>query len=474
MDLVGHCLGNYRVVRLLGEGGAAQVYLGEHQMLTMQAAIKVLHPRYSLFQQDIARFLREARTIAHLEHPHIVRVLECALDERGLPYLVMEYAPGGTLRQWLPEGTPLALPLIEDYVQQLAQALQYAHDQHVIHRDVKPENVLMSAQGHLLLSDFGLALLTHSSSRLPMQDLAGSVAYLAPEQMQGHPRRASDQYALGVMVYEWLTGRTPFTGSVAEVIAQHLSAPVPSPRALEPSISPAVEAVVLRALAKDPKARFPSVQAFAEAFAAACPPSDGTSRTPRPVSRPVTAKGDIQQPSALPAAQPAQAKRMAFGWVRSHRWPLSAGLAALVLVLALGGGLLWQGQSTPFKQAVVTGKYVTSIQVGEGVDPSTGAPIVVSDTFYAGKTVGLVCHMVGWRGAAQVRLFQRTIFGETLVASQQWHFSAPPFHNLPNIFTASATLLQAGRYRWEVEVPSGGAESNGRPDASITFQVINR
>ena len=464
MDLIGQSLGNYRLVRLLGEGGAAQVYLAEHQVLTMQAAIKVMHPRVSLDEQDIARFLDEARAIARLEHQHIVHVLECGLDTQGAPYLVMEYAPGGTLRQRHPDGLPLALPMIERYVQQIAQALHYAHDQHVIHRDVKPENVLIGAHGQVLLADFGLALLTHSSS-LSLQDVGGTVFYMAPEQLQGHPRRASDQYALGVMVYEWLTGRTPFTGSVPELIAQHLSAPVPSPRALEPSISPAIEAVVLRALAKDPKARFPSVQAFAEAFVAACHPEVGTSRTPRPVSRPVIARGDTQQVSALPAAQAVQTKRMAFGWVRSHRWRLSAGLVVLVLVLVFGGGLLWQLNS--FQQTVVTGHYVTHLQVGVGFDPKTDVIIGVSDTFSLGKTLVLGCTIVGWNGEAQARLY----LGATLEASQQGQLS-DIYAYQAGVFTATATPLHSGRYRWEVVLMSD-SEGVGRLDASITFQVTN-
>jgi serine/threonine protein kinase len=235
MDLVGHCLGNYRLVRLLGEGGAAQVYLGEHQVLTMQAAIKVLHPRFSLSEQDIARFLDEARAIAHLEHLHIVRILECALDERGLPYLVMEYAPGGTLRQRHPRGEAVPVERIVSYVRQIAAALQYAHDQKVIHRDLKPENVLLGLRDEVLLSDFGIAVEAHRSESQPTEDVAGTVAYMAPEQLRGKPKVASDQYALGVLVYEWLSGRLPFEGSYAEIIAQHLFDPPPSLRSLVPS-----------------------------------------------------------------------------------------------------------------------------------------------------------------------------------------------------------------------------------------------
>lgn len=266
-------LGNYRLVRLLGEGRSGQVWLGEHVLLTMRAAIKVLHARFS--PEDITRFFREAKAISRLEHPQIVRIYDCDVTAEGRPFLVLEYAPGGTLRDRHPEGIPLPLSTIQSYLQQLAAALSYAHARNLMHRDVKPENILIGTHGQLLLADFGFALLAHHSSRLPLQELAGTIAYMAPEQVQGHPRRASDQYALGVMVYEWLTGRLPFTGSIAEIVSQQLGVAPRPPRDVVISISKPVEAVVLRALEKDPKARFATVQDFAAAFLEACVPGAG-------------------------------------------------------------------------------------------------------------------------------------------------------------------------------------------------------
>src|SRR2546423_329442 len=137
-----------------------------------------------------------------------------------LPFLVMEYAPGGTLRKRHPKGERLPLPTFVAYVQQVAEALQYAHDQRLIHRDVKPDNLLLGRQGEILLSDFGIALLAHSSRSQRTEDIVGTVSYMAPEQIQGHPCQASDQYALGVIAYEWLSGIRPFCGSVVEVPAQ--------------------------------------------------------------------------------------------------------------------------------------------------------------------------------------------------------------------------------------------------------------
>ncbi len=266
-ELLGKQFGNYRLLRSLGSGGFADVYLGQHLYLHTQAAIKVLHTRLS--DDDLEQFLREARTIAGLVDPHIVRVLDCGVEEKT-PYLVMDYAPNGTLRQRHPKGSVLAPAAILPYVQQVAGALQHAHNQRFIHRDVKPENLLLGRNNDVLLSDFGIAIVAQSSRSHPTQEIAGTVPYMAPEQLQGHPRPASDQYALGVVAYEWLTGAHPFRGSVSELFVQHLQVPPRPPRQLVPGIPQAVEEVVLIALAKDPRERFGTVAAFATAFERAC------------------------------------------------------------------------------------------------------------------------------------------------------------------------------------------------------------
>ncbi len=263
-DRVGQRLGNYRLTRLLGKGGFAEVYLGEHLRLGTQAAVKVLYTRLAS-PDEAAGFEKEAQTIAHLKHPHIVRVLDFDVQD-DTPFLVMDYAPHGTLRQRHPKGSVLPLPTIISYVKQVAEALQYAHDQKLIHRDVKPENMLVGEREELLLSDFGIALIAQSSRYQGTQDMAGTIAYMAPEQIQGKPRPASDQYALGVVVYEWLSGDRPFHGSFTEIAVQHAVVPPPSLREKVPTILPDVEQVVMTALAKEPKGRFASVQAFATAL----------------------------------------------------------------------------------------------------------------------------------------------------------------------------------------------------------------
>jgi serine/threonine protein kinase len=184
---IGQQLGNYRLIQLLGKGGFADVYLAEHSYLGTYAAIKVLDMR--LTSDNIELFSKEARTIASLVHPHILRVLDFGI-ERGIPFLVMDYAPNGTLRQRHPRGSLLSVDTVISYVKQIASALQYIHERKLIHRDIKPENLLIGRNGEILISDFGIAVMAHSSRCLNTEDASGTVYYMAPEQIQGKPRMA--------------------------------------------------------------------------------------------------------------------------------------------------------------------------------------------------------------------------------------------------------------------------------------------
>jgi serine/threonine protein kinase len=180
----GQRLGNYRLVRLLGRGGFAEVYLGEHVRLGTQSAIKLLATHLS--DSEAEKFLAEARTIARLEHPHIIRILDFDV-EQDIPFLVMSYASNGTLRQRYPKGTRLPLDVVLTYLKQAAAALQYAHDEKLVHRDIKPENMLMGRHNELLLSDFGIAVVAHSSRSQSTQEIMGTLSYMAPEQILGKP-----------------------------------------------------------------------------------------------------------------------------------------------------------------------------------------------------------------------------------------------------------------------------------------------
>lgn len=297
IDRTGQQLGNYRLLRPLGRGGFAEVYLGEHVHLNTPAAIKLLYAQ--LGGDDKEPFLKEARTIARLIHPNIVRVLDFGI-ESDTPFLVMDYAPNGTLRQRHARGAPLPPATIVSYVKQVADALQFAHDEKLIHRDIKPENMLIGRRNEILLSDFGIAIVAQSSRYQGTQDVIGTIAYMAPEQIQAHPRPASDQYSLGVIVYEWLTGERPFSGTFTELCAKHVFASPPSLREKIPNIPPAVEQVMMTALAKDPKDRFGSVRAFANAFEQAV--SGVTVTMPptviSPISQPLAPTERVMPPAA--------------------------------------------------------------------------------------------------------------------------------------------------------------------------------
>lgn len=363
-EWIGHQLGNYRLLRLLGQGGFADVYLGEHQYLNTKAAIKVLQAR--LTNEDSTNFQNEARTIASLVHPNIVRVLEFGLQSTT-PYLVMDYAPNGTLRQRLPKGVPVPPGHILPYVKQMASALMYAHERKLVHRDVKPENMLLGVNHEALLSDFGIATASQSSRHDATGQIVGTASYMAPEQIQGKPVTASDQYALAVVVYEWLSGDRLFLGTFTEVASQHMFASPPPLRQKVPSLPPSFEEIIMIALAKEPQRRFDTIQAFANAFEQACqmdmptylapisstgsipvieptmlvepapspiftPPAYGKTPAPRPATNyGATPVPPLYVPPApqQPAKQGISRRAFAFGM---------AGMAGLVIV---GGAFAW-------------------------------------------------------------------------------------------------------------------------------------
>jgi len=273
--LVGQHLGNYLLSGLIGHGILADVYLGMHMYLNTWAAIKV--PRDHADQQTLDSFLTGARHLSHLVHPHIIRLLEFGVEDR-LPYLVMDYSPGGNLRQLHPSGIVVPLQTVVPYVTAIASALQYAHDQHVLHRNLKPDNLLLGTKQEVLLSDFGLALFTPSSDVL--QERFDTLAYyMAPEQISGQPGPASDQYALAVMVYDWLSGSSPFAGTRAERSGQHLFAAPGSLHERHPEVPLAVEQAIFKALSEDPALRYVDVLNFASALEEASHTASPSSRS---------------------------------------------------------------------------------------------------------------------------------------------------------------------------------------------------
>ncbi|ABU56706.1 serine/threonine-protein kinase [Roseiflexus castenholzii] len=274
--LIGATIGNYEIQALIGSGGMATVYRGFDHNLGRAVAIKILSEEARAHPGFVDRFRQEARIIANLRHPNIVQVYDFGVHN-GMPYMVQELLPGPTLEQRITDavcnGRPLSLDEIVAITRQLAAALDAAHAAGVIHRDVKPANAMWNALGSLVLTDFGIARnMLASGNQTQVGMVVGTPGYLSPEQAQGLPvTPASDIYSLGVVVFEMLAGRLPFNGDTPMSIAiQHIQTPPPPLRTLRSDIPPAIEAVVLRALAKDPAARFERAEQFAAALERAC------------------------------------------------------------------------------------------------------------------------------------------------------------------------------------------------------------
>jgi serine/threonine-protein kinase len=238
----------------------ADVYLAHDEVLDRDVALKLLKDQYAKNEGFIELFKREARSAASLSHPHIVLIFDGGESGDGMYYISMEYLPGGTLKDRimskgaLPARTAAAVGL------QIAEALQAAHHRGIIHRDVKPRNILITDSGHVKVADFGIARAAEATTISDLGDILGSAKYMSPEQASGEPvGAASDLYSLGVVLYEMLTGSVPFEASTPEeVSAEHAGGPPPHPREVNPKVSEGMDALVMRLLATDPKDRYAS------------------------------------------------------------------------------------------------------------------------------------------------------------------------------------------------------------------------
>ncbi|MBA2679252.1 MAG: serine/threonine protein kinase [Ktedonobacteraceae bacterium] len=262
-DFIDGQLGAYRLQQLLGQGDATEVYVAEHVEQQRQVAIKLMYDEWA--EEKAERFLAQSSMLTNLHHPHIVPVLDFGI-EQNVAYLVMEYMLYGNLRQRHPRGARLPLELIVQYARQIAGALTYIHERGLVHRDVKPHNMLLNGEDEIKLSDFGITIVSHSISpiRGSSRSFEGTAPYAAPEQLQGQSRRASDQYALAITIYEWLTGDWPFSGTFYEITHQHLFVTPTSLQEKGVACPPNVEKVIMRALEKEPEKRFPSIKYFAD------------------------------------------------------------------------------------------------------------------------------------------------------------------------------------------------------------------
>src|ERR687884_1702842 len=248
--------GRYRVVRKLGTGGMANVYLAEDQELGRRVAIKMLDERHAQDEQFVERFRREAKNAAGLSHPNIVSIYDRG-EAEGTYYIAMEYLEGRSLKELILSRGPAPARVAIDYTRQILGALRFAHRNGIVHRDIKPHNVLVDSEGRLKVTDFGIAR-AGASQMTEAGSIVGTAQYLSPEQAKGAPvDQTSDLYSVGVLLYELLTGVVPFSGDTpVEIAMKHLSSVPEPPSAKRAEIPRELDLIVMRALAKDPSERY--------------------------------------------------------------------------------------------------------------------------------------------------------------------------------------------------------------------------
>ena len=329
-------LGKYELLEKLGEGGFGVVYKARDPALDRLVALKVLAPQFTADSQAVERFRQEARLAARLKHPHIVTIYEVG-EAAGRYFIAMEWIDGRSLAQRIAAQGALPLGEVVRLVEQVADALDYAHRQGLIHRDIKPANILLDSQGQATLTDFGIVKAMNEAGMTTTGMALGTPEYMAPEQVLGGELDArTDLYALGVVLFHALTGQSPFRGTTPFVIQKaHLEEPPPDPRALNPTLSPAVAAVILKALSKPPEERFQSGAELKQALQQALQvDQEGELRRLDAAARQRYAEGDVT--AAIQIWQSILSLQPDFGEVRQRLEAAQNHLEAQQLYRALG------------------------------------------------------------------------------------------------------------------------------------------
>lgn len=385
--------GRYRLLERLGDGGMATVYRAIDTRLGRNVAIKVLHAQYAHDEPFLQRFQQEAEFAASLgSHPNIVAIYDVGQDD-VYHYIVMELIEGRNLKESIQERAPFSVPEAFAIAQQVASALDFAHKRGLIHRDVKPQNIMVTADGVAKVTDFGIAR-TASASQLTRTGMViGTVHYFSPEQAQGKPAGPpSDIYSLGVILYEMLTGHLPFDAETPIGVAmQHLHSPPPSPWDYQPNLPAQAVSTLLRALEKDPERRYRDAAEFASALST--PPSAQPSGTTTlsPITEPETYRtnvyqstGPVPRPVARSHVVPAAPDTKAEASQQRLRW-IAIGLAALIAAIVAGSLFathhLFAGGSAPTATATATATPKPTPKPRHHPTPRPTLPVVIAPVY---------------------------------------------------------------------------------------------
>ena len=362
--------GEYRIERLLGRGGMGMVFLAQDLTLEREVAIKVLPPDFSSDPQVIKRFQQEAKTAAKLDHPNIIPIYRVESAE-GLNFFVMKFISGTSLEDVLESQQPLSYDYIQRILSEAARALGHAHSRNVVHRDVKPANIMFDHDGRVMLTDFGISKALQSAGGLTGTGMiVGTPHYMAPEQAKGQPVDGrADQYSLGIVGYRLLSGQLPFSGdSVHTILYKHIFEPAPNVAALRPGIPRNLTDAIQRALTKEPADRFPSMEAFAEAVRGVAGAADATTPLPTPA---------VAIPPTIRTA-------------RRSRVPLAALVVGVLAVVGLAGFLGLRGHSAAVPPGPVDTAAIAQIAestAGTAQSPETTFARDIPETTVAPRTV---------------------------------------------------------------------------------------
>lgn len=357
--------GRYKILELIGGGGMSNVYLAHDMILDRDIAIKILRYDFSNEEELRRRFQREALSTTSLAHPNIVNIFDVG-EEETLHYLVMEFVEGKTLKEYIIEHSPVEPARAVQIMRQLTSALEHAHQNQIVHRDIKPQNILMDKEGNVKISDFGIAMALSATSYTQTNSVLGTVHYLSPEQARGGTaNKKSDIYSLGIVMYELLTGKLPFSGESAVSIAlKHLQNETPSLRKSVPSIPQSLENVVLKATAKNMQHRYQSANEMLEDLSTVLlperldepkfiPPIDEDATRAMPAIKDVESIGNLEETKgAKTAPVPTPQKPDKEKKKKKRKWPFIIAIPIFLLLAGIATALAFPGLFEPSQVAV--------------------------------------------------------------------------------------------------------------------------